>query len=443
MEHLTLLFAAVFCALVLILKPTNALGVYLASLVWYPNYMMVSIGTIDISLGRFVVAVFLLRCLMDSRISSYRPQWCRLDSVVLLSMVAYTVPFFLTQPFWQAFENRAGYLMDTVLAYTVVRLVITDYAKIVKIIKIVSILLVPLAIIGVIEALTGIRPFGMLLERSEMFSYLSNYGTRWGLSRAFGPFSHSILFGCTFGLFLPLTYYLRNISGSWRHYAVILSLFTVAGAMSSMSSGPWVMLGIVFVCLAMEKSKKWIKSIIIFMIISLILVEIISNRPFYHVIASYANPLGGSGWHRAKLIDLAIEHFDEWWLVGYGAEDPGWGQTLGMAKTDITNEFILAAVRYGIWGFAALCTILTVVFQYMIHIYKKTTSRAIKSLAWAFGSVFIALIVCWMSVSFYGQLIPLFYCVLGLAGSFYVFSKNRNFYTAVQTQKRMKKKETR
>lgn len=443
MDNLTLLFAVIFCTLALVLRPTLALGVYFASLVWYPNYMTVSIGTIDISLARFVVAVFFLRCLIDPRIRSHWPKWCRLDTLVLLSMATYTIPIFLTHPLEQAVENRAGFLMDTFLAYCVVRFTVTDYPKLILLIKLIAIMFVPLAVVGWVETLTGMRPFGMLLERTPLFSYLANYGTRWGLYRAFGPFSHSILFGCSFGLFLPLIYYLRQESGAWRYYAVALSLIAAAGALSSMSSGPWVMVGVVIICLVMEKSKKWLKSILIFMVISLVLVEIISNRPFYHVIASYANPLGGSGWHRAKLIDLALDHVGEWWLVGYGPEDPGWGETLGMAKTDITNEFIFAAVRYGIWGLAALCAVLVVAFVYVIRVHKRTTSKPIKALAWAFGTVLTVVVVSWMSVSFFGQLIPLFYVMLGLIGSFYVFSERRNFYAVPQSKGRVKTVQTR
>lgn len=438
MDNLTLLFAIIFCGLVLVLKPANALGVYFASLIWYPNYLMVSIGTIDISLGRFVVGFLLLRCLIDPQISSHRPKWCGLDSLILLSMAAYTLPYFITHPFGQAFENRAGFLMDSLFAYAVVRFVITDYTKLTKIIKIVSILLVPLAVLGVLEAFTGFRPFSILFVRSEFFSHLAQYEARLGLNRAFGPFSHSILFGCTFGLFLPLIYYLRNERGPWHYYAIILSLIAAVGALSSMSSGPWVLVGILIICLVMERAKQWIKVILLFLVVSLVLVEIVSNRPLYHVIASYANPLGGSGWHRAKLIDLAIARADEWWLVGYGSKDPGWGEALGMTMTDITNEFILAAVRYGIWGLTALCAVLIGAFRYIFRIYHKTTCQPIKSLSWAFGSMLVALVICWMSVSFFGQLIPLFYCMLGMIGSFYVFSERRNFYV-VPAERRVKK----
>jgi hypothetical protein len=155
----------------------------------------------------------------------------------------------------------------------------------------------------------------------------------------------------------------------------------------------------------------------LFTIFSCILIGIISNRPFYHVIASAANPLGGAGWHRAKLIDLAIENFDEWWRFGYGDKDPGWGPSLGMTWTDITNEYILRGVRYGILGVIALSVVLVQAFRGLAAAHKKVKLPIAKSLCWTFGSLLFAVVVTWMSVSFFGQLITLFYCCLGMIGS--------------------------
>jgi len=142
-----------------------------------------------------------------------------------------------------------------------------------------------------------------------------------------------------------------------------------------------------------------------------------SNRTFYHVVASWANPLGGAGWHRAKLIDLAIEHFDEWWKVGYGDKDPGWGPALGMDHTDVTNEFVLNGIRYGILGIIVLLLVLAAAFRGIISTYERVPHKFDKSLCWAFGSMLFSVVVAWMSVSFFGQLITLFYSVLGMIGS--------------------------
>jgi hypothetical protein len=152
-------------------------------------------------------------------------------------------------------------------------------------------------------------------------------------------------------------------------------------------------------------------------VLSCVLIGVISNRPFYHAIAGRANLLGGAGYHRAKLIDLAIEHFDEWWMVGYGDKDPGWGPSLGMAWTDVTNEYILAGVRYGILGVIALCAVLAQAFRDIASTHKKMTQPAMKSLCWAFGSLLFSVALAWMSVSFFGQLATLFYCCLGMIGS--------------------------
>jgi hypothetical protein len=148
-----------------------------------------------------------------------------------------------------------------------------------------------------------------------------------------------------------------------------------------------------------------------------ITIGIASNRPFYHVIASWSNPLGGAGWHRAKLIDVAIDKLDEWWKVGYGDKDPGWGSYFGMGRSDITNEYILNGVRYGILGVIAVCAVLATAFRGVISTYRRMKHPAMKSLCWAFGSLLFSVAVAWMSVSFFGQLLTLFYCSLGMIGS--------------------------
>lgn len=421
MESVTLTVAIIFTVLVVVVRPAYALAAYITALLCYPAYLAVSIGTIDILVGRFVVAALLLRCLFDDEIRS-KFVWSRMDTLVGLSMIVFVIPYFLTikDPVLSIVENRGGFLMDTWCAYLAARFIVTDRPKLVSIVKCVSVVLVPLAILGVIESVTRWRPFYPLWQYSPWFREGS--GTfaseeRFGLARAVGPFDHAILFGGGFSMFLPLIYYLRHEKGTWHSLAYVLSAFALLGALSSMSSGPWVMVLTVLMCLGFEHRKRWIKPIFLFLIFSCILVGIVSNRPFYHVIASWANPLGGSGWHRARLIDLSIEHFDEWWELGYGTKDPGWGSELGMGFTDVTNQFILAGVRYGILGVIALCAVLTIAFRRIVSTYRRVPHPSMKSLCWAFGSLLFSVVVCWMSVSFFGQLMPLFYCSLGMIGS--------------------------
>lgn len=425
----TVLTIGILCSvLVLTLRPKYALVVYITALLWFPDYLRVSIGTIDISVGRIVVTVLLLRCLNNDQLRS-QFKWSQLDKWIALSMVVYVGMTLITQPTFASIENRGGFLIDSWFTYLVTRFIVTDREKLISIIKCIGIALIPLAILGCVESITGWQPF-VPLRRFRPWNPMT--GTeeirremRWGLTRAVGPFSHPILFGSGFAIFLPLIYYLRHEKNNWRTFAYMLSAITVVGALSSMSSGPWVMIIVILFCLVMENFKQWLKPMLKFFILSCIVVEILSNRPLYHVIFSRASQLGGAGWHRARLIDVAISHFSEWWLAGYGGKDPGWGHYFGMSFTDVTNEFILAGVRYGVAGIIILCIVLIVAFRGLISAHKKTTHPADRSLYWALGCILLSVTVVWMSVSFFGQLIPLFYCVLGIIGSTIYFGKIR------------------
>lgn len=416
MTGVTLATAIILAILVVILRPYYALAVYIAALLWYPNYLTVSVGTIDLTMGRIVVLVLLLRCLAQHQIRS-RFIWSRLDSWIALSMVVYVGMYYATRSLYSSIENRGGFVIDTWFAYLAVRFLLTDRVGFVAVVKSIAVSLIIMAVLGVAESVTGWRPFVMLCGDSPAFMHLMTYTLRWGLNRAVGPFGHSILFGCCFAMFLPLIYYLHHQNNHWRTWSYVFSAIVLIGALSSMSSGPWVMVILVIFCLAMEKYASWIKPMLIGFGLLCILITATSNRPFYHVIFDYMDPISGGGWHRAKMIDMAIEHFDEWWLIGYGGRDPGWGENLGMAATDITNEFVLAGVEYGVLGMIVLCGTLAAAFHSISSIYKKATDKELRSLCWSLGSVLFSVVAAWMSVSFFGKMRPLFYIILGMIGS--------------------------
>lgn len=418
MQSTTLAVAIVAAVLALSLRPAYALAAYIVALLWYPDYLRISIGTIDISVGRIVVAALLLRCLCDSRIRR-RFVWSRLDTWVNLSMAVYVGIYCITYPLSEAIENRSGFLMDTWFVYITARLIVTDKTTLISFIKATSIPLAALAILGAVESVTHWQPF---LPLSRFCPWQKPVGeiivkSRWGLTRAMGPFGHSIMFGICFVLFLPLIWSLRHEQGYWGKLAYPLSTAVVIGALSSMSSGPWSVLIAAIFCLAMEKYKRWVKPLLLTLALSCVLVGAISNRPFYHVFFSYLNPVGGDWSNRAKMIDCAIEDFGKWWLLGYSGQDPGWGEKTGMSHTDITNEFILAGAEYGILGVIALCGVFFIAIRKLVQLHKLSNDAVLKSQIWALGTVLVATIAAFMSVGFFGQPKMLFYCILGIAGS--------------------------
>ena len=428
MQALTLTLAAIISCAVLLLRPARAFSVYIIALLFYPVYLVVRLGPLDISMARIVVAVLLLRCLLDTRLRA-KFNWCRLDSWVTfgaianfcIALVAWTLPMA------KSFENSSGHLMDTYFAYLVARLCLTDYKAVVTSVKWVAIALVPLAILGVVESCTGWGPYYKLIGYCTWQEVTEpTLNIRSGFYRAIGPFNHPILFGAAFAMFMPMVYWLRHQGGSWRVSSYIIVGILTIGCLSSMSSGPVMMLVFVSCFLLLERHKNYVKPVLIFLAISCVLVEVLSNRTFYHVLASYADPLGGSGWHRAKLIDIAIEHFGEWWLVGYGMQDSGWGAALGMSWADITNHYLVAGVKYGMLGVIALCGTLAASVIMLVRLHHSSKDSLLRSWYWAMGSIIVAFIISFNAFHVFGQTEILFCCILGFVGSSVNVSSSSN-----------------
>ncbi len=431
MQSITLIIGILGSILVLSLRPVYALTAYFSVLVWYPDFLRVSIGTIDISVGRMLVTVLLLRCLFDDGIRK-KFVWSRFDKLVGLSMVVYVGMYCATRPFLAAFENRGGFLTDTWFTYLSVRLILTDKQKLISFVKTIAVILAPLAILGVIEAVTGWQPY-FPLRRFRPWNVPTGNITemirelRWGLFRAVGPFSHSIMFGGCFAMFLPLIWALRYQRDYWGKLVYPLCGILILGTLSSMSSGPWAMMIVVIFCLAMERYKRRTKTVLVWFVVLCILAGIVSNRPLYHVMYDYANVGGGDYWSRVRLIDAAMENVDQWWLAGYGGVDPGWGSREGGyfygEFTDVNNEFILAGIEYGILGIIALCAVLAMAFSGLIRANSQTQDTYLKSLYWSMGSALVGLVFMIQGVSLFGQNSALFYFLLGTLGASSVFPK--------------------
>ena len=97
MQGVTLIVAIIFSLLAIRLRPVHALISYIISLLWYPSYLMVSIGTIDLKVSRFVVLVLLIRCLFDKRILNIMIEEAILSFFIVIKLL---LIFFLFYTIW-------------------------------------------------------------------------------------------------------------------------------------------------------------------------------------------------------------------------------------------------------------------------------------------------------------------------------------------------------
>jgi hypothetical protein len=422
MESVTIAIAVGICILVICLRPVGAFAVFVVSMLTYPNYLGIEVGDLHISLSRIVVTVLLCRCLSNARLMRGF-KWSRLDTWVISSItLSFLVPFLTREAsILKTLENRSGTIvMDLYFPYLVARFCITNWSDLITFVKFVGIAFIPLAVLAPIESVTGWQPF-ISLEKYRPW-VLPGTGElkppRFGLTRALGPFSHPTLYGVTFAILLPLYYSLRHEGGRWRTLSYLLCAIAALAILSTLSSGPCIALIAIVVGLVMEHYKYLVKPLAAFILASSVGIGFVSNRPFYHVLYTRLNPFGGTGWHRAKLVDLAIEHFGEWWLLGYGGNDPGWGPALGNRWTDITNHYIIIGCTTGVLGLIVFCGMLVHAIRRLCRAHNTTKGNVLKSWSWALGVVLVAMMITFTGETIFDQTKSLFYSFLGLVGSF-------------------------
>lgn len=416
MTSITLIVAIAASFLILILRPFRGLVLYLIVLMWYPTYLVISLGTLDIPASRIIITILLIKCLLNNGLIS-RFKLCALDKwVVFYMLVCVTIPCISNakHTFMQSLENRSGFLMDTLFVYIVARLCLVKREEMMDLIKWIGLASIPLAVLGIIETTTGWQPFAALQYLCP-WAVPTIFKLRFGLfHRACGPFDQPILFGSFFVMLLPLVFYLRNAPNYPRILIYLLCGIIITGIFSSMSSGPWIMMVAVIFCIVMERFKNWIKSLLIGFVFFCIFIDITSDRSFHHVLLTRLNPAGGAAWHRAKIIDSAIRTFNEWWLVGYRGLEPGWMQ---IAHTDVTNFHVLNGIRYGILGIIGFWGILICGILEMSRLHNRSNDRQLRSWAWALGITIVIVFLSCLGSNLRGQVQFLFYIILGIVGS--------------------------
>ena len=181
-----------------------------------------------------------------------------------------------------------------------------------------------------------------------------------------------------------------------------------------------MMLMLVCFCLLLERYKSLVRPVLIVTITGCLLVEIISNRHFYDVVADHFAMDGGNAWYRSALIRVAVRKLPDYWLCGYGQKDPGWGPLIDeRPMTDTCNHYVLHAQMHGVPGLLAFVATLVICLQLTIRAYRASPDRWLRSLAWALASAMIGLMFAFFTVSLFKIMVTVFYILLGLQGAVY------------------------
>jgi hypothetical protein len=378
-----------------------------------PQAQRVVIGGADFDLLRILAIIAVARIIVRQEYRSLR--FNSID-IVLVMWAFSTLIFPLIRDGAPVFVNRMGNLYDIFAMYFVARCLISGWEELSGAIKAFMVCALPTSVFFLLESVTSFNVF-------SVFGGVPQFtAIREGRLRCQGAFSHPILAGCFWAGCLPL------ILSHWRHGSRRLLVVSTGAILviivTCASVTPLLGLFTGIVGFAFIPIKRHLRKIVFSIPFVLFALHMVMNKPVWHLISRTAS-LGGSSWHRYALIDGAITHWSEWWLVGSYVGSGHWGHF----TFDVTNFYIVQAIT---GGMVQLLLFIALIFMCYRRIGKLIRSVDPKSsyflLAWGMGVSLTVHAVNHFGVSYFGQVWIGWYFLLGAIASSKSFAKG-NVYT--------------
>jgi len=330
----------------------------------------------------------------------------RLDALMVVWALSATFTSLFRDDAEAALKFNFGMAFNACGVYFLLRAFCTSRQDVVRLCAMTSLLLVPVAVEMYAEHVTSYNAFSALGGLSE------SPQVRDGRIRAQGPLAHPILAGTVGAVALPLAI------GLWsRHRRIALCGIAACLTMiaTSASSGPVLSGCVGILALATWRWRERVHLMRRTVVLGVLLLSLVMQAPIYYLLARIDVAGGSTGWYRARLIESALEHIDEWWAVGTANTGHWMATGLDRAHADITNHYIHMGVTGGVALLFLFVWILVAAFQSVGRTVREApdgTSPDIGFLTWALGSSLFAHAATFVSVSYFDQSFVMLYLTL-------------------------------
>ncbi len=150
---------------------------------------------------------------------------------------------------------------------------------------------------------------------------------------------------------------------------------------------------------------------------------IATGEPGYYVMKRIDISGGSTGYHRARLIESAIDHLDEWWLFGtdFTRHWMATGVSFSPNHADITNYYLVFGVTGGLVAMFLVIAILIFAFRWVGIVYRDRmdTAPSDSFLIWCLGAGLFAHATTSVSVSYFDQSLVFFWMNVAIISSMY------------------------
>jgi hypothetical protein len=364
------------------------------------------IAGLDFTLMRLLIMVVWMRIFAKNEHQrGFAPN--PLDNWLLLFIVYSSIAYTLLYGSASALVNRMGDAVDVLGLYFLFRLTIRTRNDLRRVVYWFSSLAVIISIFFIIERLSGRNFFSVFGGVPEITVI------REGRLRCQGAFAHPIIAGVFWASLLPLiaAFLFEEKDKEFRVIFTAGLFASLVIVLLSSSSTPVLGVGFGIIGAAVYFLRSYMKWIRFFIVVTLIGLDLVMQAPVWHLL-SRINIVGGStGYHRYFLIDQTVRHFREWWLLGTRST-AHWGHQM----FDVTNQYIAVAFNGGL--IALLLYLIMIVAAYKnIGRVLRTDSSSKPYISWALGVTLFVHTMSFIAVSYFGQVVFLWYLTLASAAS--------------------------
>ncbi len=365
------------------------------------------IATLDFDFLRVLILFGWARVMLRGELAGFR--WKRIDTLVCCWAVAGTVTFSVLQATGSSFVYRMGWAFNIIGGYFLFRCLVRNWSDVATIAKTFALLSLPVACFFLLEHTTGRNLFATFGGVPEITMI------RQGRLRCQGAFAHPILAGCFWAVGLPLV-----VSLWWTKYrqrwllvagtiGCLVIIITCASSVPLGATMAALIGGLAFYVRDRLRLVRWS------ILGALAALHVMMPRPVWYLFAQLDLAGGSTGWHRYWIIDLAVNNFGDWWLIG--ARNPSSWQSVFPAL-DITNQYILEGVQGGLITLVFFVAIIVEAFAGIGRLLPRVTSRRTElALAWGLGVSLFVHVMCFWGVSYFGQINMLWYLSLAMIAS--------------------------
>lgn len=389
----------------------TALLPLMALICFIPSAQRVVIFSADFTLLRIMVLVGIARILTRGELSSIR--FNRIDWVYLAWVLVGSVVYVLQRQEFSAVVYVSGTSMDMLGAYLVARALVQTMGDFRAFALIAAAIAIPVGAFFAFEMSTQRNLFAVFGGVREIT------WVRDGRLRCQGAFSHPILAGVFWASIGAMTMggaLARTLKPLQRLLFVAGTCAAVVVIVASASSTPVLgfVAGVGF--WLWWPVRNWMRYVFIAAPFVTVALHMAMEQPVWHLVGRMSAVGGSTGYHRFILIDGAIRHLGEWWLVG----TPWTGHWSSVFQTwDITNQYIFEGVRGGIWRLGLFVVLIYLVARSIATAQGRVTDKSDRLLLWGLGASLFVHCVCFIGVSYFGQIQYLWYISLAIGASAY------------------------